>query len=82
MKKTDYYLLYYKIMKAMLFLLIITLLPLQVFGDMETKIDQNRNPILNQFSEDGFVDCVFKINDHGGDFYRHCLASGNYRYGV
>ncbi len=28
---------------------------------MEISLDQNGNPILNQFSEEGFVDCVFKI---------------------
>jgi hypothetical protein len=29
---------------------------------MEISLDQNGNPILNQFSEEGFVDCVFKIS--------------------
>lgn len=28
---------------------------------MEISFDQKGNPILNQFSEEGFVDCVFKI---------------------
>ena len=29
---------------------------------MEISLDQNGNPILNQFSEEGFVDCVFRIS--------------------
>lgn len=30
---------------------------------MNYKIDEQGNPILDQFSEDGFVDCVFIIRD-------------------
>ena len=29
---------------------------------MEISLDHNGNPILNQFSEEGFVDCVFRIS--------------------
>ena len=30
---------------------------------MEIKADSEGNPIFNQFSEEGFIDCVFKITD-------------------
>ena len=30
---------------------------------MEIKVDKNGNPILDQFSEEGFIDCTFKIKN-------------------
>jgi hypothetical protein len=39
---------------------------------MELRVDQNGLPILDQFSEEGFIDCVFKITnlEEGEDAYR------------
>lgn len=40
---------------------------------MEISIDHNGNPLLSQFSEGGFVDCVFKINSIEESQYGHLL---------
>jgi hypothetical protein len=45
---------------------------------MSVVTDNLGNPILEQFSEDGFVDCVFKISDlvESSDFFNfHISAS-------
>ena len=47
---------------AALFLLI-GLLASPTYAEPAMKIDRAGNPVLDQFSEDGFVDCVFKIVD-------------------
>jgi hypothetical protein len=47
---------------------------------MNIATDNLGNPILEQFSEDGFVDCVFKISDlvESSDFFNfHLSASSN-----
>jgi hypothetical protein len=47
---------------------------------MSVATDNLDNPILEQFSEDGFVDCVFKISDlvESPDFLNfHLSASSN-----
>jgi hypothetical protein len=46
--------------------------------EMNIATDNSGNPILEQFSEDGFVDCVFKISDlvESSDFFNfHISAS-------
>jgi hypothetical protein len=41
--------------------------------------DSLGNPILEQFSEEGFVDCVFRISDlvESGDFYNFHLSASS-----
>ena len=41
----------------------IILLIFVAYGDNMLKVDSNGNPLLDQFSEDGFVDCVFRISN-------------------
>ena len=42
--------------------IILLIFPILVFGEMEIKVDLKGNPILEQFSEEGFIDCVLKIS--------------------
>ena len=44
---------------------------------MELRVNQNGLPILDQFSEEGFIDCVFKITDleEGEDSYSFNLRA-------
>ncbi len=42
---------------------ILLIFPILVFGEMEIKVDSKGNPILEQFSEEGFIDCVLKISN-------------------
>lgn len=44
---------------------------------MELRVNKSGLPILDQFSEDGFIDCVFRIThfDDSGDYYRFHLAA-------
>lgn len=44
---------------------------------MELRVNQSGLPILDQFSEDGFIDCVFRITHFDGsdDCYRFHLAA-------
>jgi hypothetical protein len=51
-----------------------------VFGEMEIKVDTHGNPILDQFSEEGFVDCVLKIanlEETDSTYKFHMSASHN-----
>ena len=50
-----------KLMKAILFIFLFFSIVLS--GEINLKIDSNGNPQLDQFSEEGFVDCVFKISN-------------------
>ena len=36
-------------------------------------LDQNGNPVLDQFSEEGFVDCTFRIAERSSDAIHHRL---------
>lgn len=46
---------------------------------MSMATDNSGNPILEQFSEDGFVDCVFKISDlvESPDFFNFHLSASS-----
>jgi hypothetical protein len=48
-------------MKALLLLLLFV--PILVFATNTMKTDRSGNPILTQYSEEGFVDCVLRIVD-------------------
>ena len=43
-------------------IIILLIFPIVVFGEMEIKVDSKGIPILEQFSEEGFIDCVLKIS--------------------
>ena len=47
--------------------------------NMKLRTDPSGNPILEQFSEDGFVDCVFKISDlvEEDEFFSFHLAASS-----
>ena len=46
---------------------------------MSIATDNSGNPILEQFSEGGFIDCVFKISDlfEGSDFFNFHLSASS-----
>src|ERR1039458_657590 len=46
---------------------------------MSIAIDNSGNPILEQFSEEGFIDCVFKISDlvESSDFFNFHLSASS-----
>lgn len=46
---------------------------------MTIATDSSGNPILEQFSEDGFVDCVFRISDlvESSDFFNFHLSASS-----
>ena len=59
--------------------LILLLIPSRVFARMEIRTDKQGNPIIEQFSEEGFVDCVFKIKNlvETKDSYKFHLAASH-----
>jgi hypothetical protein len=46
---------------------------------MNLSTDNSGNPILEQFSEDGFIDCIFRISDliESPDFFNFHLAASS-----
>lgn len=50
-----------------------------VFARMEIRTDKQGNPIIEQFSEEGFIDCVFKIKNlvETKDSYKFHLAASH-----
>jgi hypothetical protein len=61
-----------------LYIIIFSLMPILGYAKMEVREDVNGNPILEQFSEEGFVDSVFKIKnlvETNKDYKFHLSAS-------
>jgi hypothetical protein len=46
-----------------IFVILLLLLSIQAASAMELRVDPQGNPIIEQFSEEGFIDCVLKISD-------------------
>ncbi|GGD01525.1 hypothetical protein [Undibacterium terreum] len=60
-------------------LIALCLLPMLAFAKTEMLTDNAGNPILEQFGEEGFVDCVFRISNltEAGDSYRFHMSAAH-----